>query len=330
MCRHSIGVPLLAVVAVCFGLAAHAPSLAANKSVAACRAFADLSAQQLQTSLAKNCGFKAGWNGTWQQNFDYCRNAEAESTNRIAHNRLVMMNRCENVCPGYAAAAVNDIRIATEGGCIRPGGTQGVTGPLARWSGDYQTHFGWCMSGVSDKVLNRERDVRATEAPRCQICTQYVATTAEFTSEQQQRQCSFDAFHGGDQWSTNGALHFRHCMARPLNEVQRWAAYQSTERHNMLQRCPSLSTQAMCKVAAAHAIAQRRVAVDNRCSFQNLADSRWNASERVHFEGCLLNPETAAPEEAAREALLKACSASARAVGPRPCPPAANSALTWR
>lgn len=108
------------------------PDAWAGKSVAECQAFAHQSLDMKRDALARNCGFPDNWIGTWQQNFDYCRSAEASSTDQIVHRRNVMMNMCTNVCPGYAAAAMNDIRIATEGGCLQGNTLVGVTGGAGR------------------------------------------------------------------------------------------------------------------------------------------------------------------------------------------------------
>jgi len=167
------------------------------------------------------------------------------------------------------------------------------------------------MSGVSDKVLNREHDVRATEAPRCQICSDYSKTTALQAQEQRQKHCDYDRFNGGDQWSTDPNLHFRHCMGYPLNQVRGWAQGQTAERQNELASCPSAATQAMCRRVATHAVEQRN-AIDTKtttgfCGLQGLDNSRWNKDYNVHYRGCLLNPQTSPGEEAARDAHLKEC-----------------------
>ena len=293
------------------------PALA-GKSVAECRVFADRSAAQLREAETRNCGFAAGWNGTWQQNYDYCRRAESESTDKIGHRPAVMMRMCTAVCPGYAAAAVDDIRIATEGGCIRNGQVTGVSGPIARWSGNYQAHFAWCMSGVSEATISRERDVRATEAPRCKICNDYAATTVRLAIQQKERQCDYDAFHSGHQWSTDPNLHFQHCMGYPIDAVRQWTQGQTNERDNLLSRCPSLQTKAMCNRHATRAIEQRAAATSHGCALEGgrLANSRWNADREVHFKGCLLNPETAGPEQQARDAYLQECGAISRGSPP--------------
>ncbi|HTF95089.1 MAG TPA: hypothetical protein VL995_03070 [Cellvibrio sp.] len=280
----------------------------AGKSTAECRAFADRSAAQLSESNTLNCGFPAGWNGTWQQNFDYCRSAESKSTDKIIHRRHVMMHMCKNVCRGYAEAAINDVRIATEGGCIKSGQTIGVTGPQGRWSDNYGAHFNWCMSEVS---INREREIRATEAPRCGICGNYATTTVKLAQQQKQRKCGYDDFHSEHQWSINRDLHFQHCFGHPINMVSAWTNVQTNERVNLLNQCPSQQTQEMCRYYAARAAQQRKLLDNSRnsCSFQNLANSRWNSDKKVHYKGCLLNPESTPSEDQARLKHLLECGA---------------------
>lgn len=297
---------LLFLIAVTFS-----PFVFAGKSTAECRAFADRSAAQLNESNTLNCGFATGWNGSWQQNFDYCRSAESESTDKIIHRRHVMMHMCKNVCRGYADAAVNDIRIATQGGCIGSGQTIGVTGPQGRWSGDYNNHFSWCMSGVSEATINREREVRATEAPRCGICGGYATATVNLAQQQKQRKCGYEDFHGGHQWSTDRGLHFRHCMGHPINVVTAWTNAQTSERTNLLNQCPSQQTQAMCRYYAGRAAQQRKLLgkVILSCGDQGYADSRWNADEKVHYKGCLLNPQSTPSEDKARLEHLVRCNA---------------------
>jgi hypothetical protein len=287
----------------------------AGKSVSECQAFAHRSADQLREATAKNCGFPAGWNGTWQQNFDYCRSAESESTDRIVHQRNVMMNMCTNVCPGYAAAAVNDIRIATEGGCINGNQLVGVTGPVGRWSGDDQAHFRWCMSGVSLGTINEERTIRATEAPRCQICGTYADKTIGQAQEQQRRGCGYEGYHSGHQWSPDRNLHFTHCMGHPIDVVRQWAQVQSSDRHNMLVNCPTPQQQATCRFFAMRAVQQRNLLANviHTCDYQGLGDSRWNGDWQVHYEGCIVNPHTTPGEDKARQEHLVACRAIPRA-----------------
>ncbi|MGR4874579.1 hypothetical protein [Pseudoxanthomonas sp. LARHCG66] len=294
------------------------PDAWAGKSVAECQAFAHQSLDMKRDALARNCGFPDNWIGTWQQNFDYCRSAEASSTDQIVHRRNVMMNMCTNVCPGYAAAAMNDIRIATEGGCLQGNTLVGVTGGAGRWAGDYATHFRWCMSGPSLGTIDRERRIRATEAPRCGICGRYADTTVQQAQVQQQKRCGYGSFHGGHQWSLERGLHFSHCMGHPIDRVQAWANAQTNDRANLLNRCPSLQTQATCRFYAQRA-AQQRAALDNvrfTCDFQGLDHSRWNPDEQVHFEGCLSNPQTTPGEDQAREQHLVACGASRKASPP--------------
>jgi hypothetical protein len=324
---------LICGFAVLLGAAGAAPAAFAGKPDAECRRFAAESQFQLKDSQTFSCGFPDGWNGNWQQNYDYCRRAEPESTDRIARNRSVMMHMCIHVCRDYANSAVSDIKTATEGNCLHPnvpGWMPGLSGPFARWSGGYDAHFAWCMSGVSLEVINKERQIRATEAPRCRICDEYAFKTEKQANEQKMRQCGYDGMHHGDQWSTDRWLHFRHCMGNPLDKVKAWANRQTVDRVNLLNKCPSPQTKEMCERVARRAVHQRE-AIDKKktvgfCGLQGLENSRWNKDFRVHYEGCLVNPSTAAGEENARDAHLAECGITGEADVPpaAPVPPPPN------
>lgn len=310
-------VPRWAAVAVWCAMAWSANAWA-GKSVAECQVFAHQSLDMKRDAVARSCGFPDNWIGTWQQNFDYCRSAEASSTDQIIHRRNVMMNMCTNVCPGYAAAAINDIRIAREGGCISGSALVGVSAGPGRWVDDYRAHFNWCMSGPSLGTIDRERQIRATEAPRCGICGRYADTTVRQAQAQQQQRCGYEGFHSGHQWSLDRSLHFSHCMGYSIDRVQAWVNAQTNDRTNLLNRCPSQQVQAMCRFYADRAAKQREAMKDVRytCDFQGLDHSRWNPSKQVHFEGCLANPETTPSEDQAREQHLVACGASRKASPP--------------
>jgi hypothetical protein len=197
------------------------------------------------------------------------------------------------VCRQYAQAAVNAFEQVRSRGC-----------PLsnARWQGNYDSHYGWCLQAPAEWVQletrHRENHLRVCLGESKAVACNEYATLAN--SAQQSNLGGNCGFTEG-RWHANFDDHLDWCLREPIEAANREIAI----RHAMLGICGRQEPYVRCDAYARDAVAQGQEAAARNCG---VSGPRWQAAYEDHLTWCVGQPaEVAASEAAARGGELSQC-----------------------
>jgi beta-lactam-binding protein with PASTA domain len=126
-----------------------------------CEEYARTVVAQYQQNLANRCGFTgARWSDDYQGHYGWCLTNSQALADSETHARANELNRCirdASRCEHYARTAVAQFQQNLANQC-------GFTG--ARWSSDYQGHYGWCLTN-SQAGAASETQARTEGLNRC-------------------------------------------------------------------------------------------------------------------------------------------------------------------
>ncbi len=118
-----------------------------------------------EQNLKNACGFKgATWSSDYGHHFNWCWNLETrQALAGETRKRFDLLNQCQNSanrkaeCDQYAKTAMAQFAQYRQRNCGK------LTG---QWGGDYQNHYGWCLS-VSSEQARRETEDRNNQLAKC-------------------------------------------------------------------------------------------------------------------------------------------------------------------
>ncbi len=198
-----------------------------------CRQYASTAVSQNQENLARKCGFTGTrWTSDYQGHYKWCMGVQQSYASSETLARANALRQCQSRpdhgprCQKYASTAVSQNRENQLRRC-------GYTG--ARWTGDYQGHYKWCMS-ASQSLADSETMARANALRQCKPqpnngprCQQYASTAVSQNQENLRRKCGYT----GARWTSDYQGHFRWCMAAPLDT----ASSETMARTDALNKC---------------------------------------------------------------------------------------------
>jgi hypothetical protein len=260
------------------------------RAAASCEAFARDAVAAAQRNVALGCGYGgARWSLDEAGHFRWCAGARQESADAEAAERRNGMANCER-CTRFAEDAMVAVGKNVANGCNFTG---------ARWHGDRNGHFRWCM-GARWEHVDVEWRHRNHDAEKCETCARYAREAAAAARANRERACG----NTGPAWSEDLNGHFSWCWNLESRAV---TVSETRARAEALRRC-DLNTAARrsdCQRYAGLAVSQQAENRDRRCGLESI---RWHDSHQNHFNWCMAVPASESAEhERFREAELTRC-----------------------
>jgi hypothetical protein len=217
------------VVGVLLLAACNAPTAASEQLN--CQAYAALAVAQQEQNIQMKCGFAGGrWSGDFNAHFKWCQTASMAKLTAEDKARKGALAQCakkpqedQQACQAYAEEAVKQQKANQAKNCGLKGGA---------WSGDYATHFSWCLKATAGQRTS-ENNARNQQLAGCftakktaeeqamkDACAQYAATAVGQQTENVNRKCNF----AGGAWNKDWNVHFKWCMAGHLNKSSQQTA----------------------------------------------------------------------------------------------------------
>ncbi len=179
---------------------------------ARCLAYAQKAMAQLSRSMDLKCRFKgAKWSRKRQEHLDWCLTVGPEQAAAMERARDEEMAQCvankEKApwCEEYAMESVLQYQRAVDGNCRQEG---------TLWSGDYGTHYDFCMNFSQNRTQN-ELGAREAQLAECAeqkerdgFCKDYAARAQKMYRASLDMKCDFT----GADWSDDFDDHYEYCL----------------------------------------------------------------------------------------------------------------------
>jgi hypothetical protein len=216
------------------------------------------------------------------------------------------------VCRAYAQKAVDAFGQNQARGCRYSN---------ARWQGDFNAHYNWCLAAPSVSVSHeaefRENELRVCLGEHKAVqCRDY----AILSSGQQASNLSGGCGFTGVRWQDNFDQHMKWCMGAPD-----WTVVNSEMniRFAMLGVCSKQEPFVRCDAYARKATQQGEEARLRNCGFTGV---RWTATYEQHLSWCIGEEASVADAETRnREGPLSQC----RTTSPIGASPPGPEACLW-
>ena len=185
----------------------------------------------------------------------------------------------QGFCSDYArnAVAANDQNMRQ--GCHLQG---------SRWSGDFQTHYSWCM-GVHREEANTESEARSADLGQCQQtanadaaakCDHYARISMVQIETAQKAHCSLPS--GDLRWGDNLDDRRQACLQAPMRVLE----HDIADREAVLATCLAAAGQPQeaCHAYVDKAMEQVAAAAANGC---DVSGPDWSSARAEHLHWCL-------------------------------------------
>ncbi|MDD3846396.1 MAG: hypothetical protein PHC90_08545 [Syntrophorhabdaceae bacterium] len=205
--------------------------------VARCQQYANAAVSHNKENLARKCGFTGTrWTSDYKGHYDWCFTAPQNLADSETRARADALRQCRTnqanrgpLCQQYARTAVSQNQQNLNKKC-------GYAG--ARWTGDYQGHYKWCL-GNQQSVADSETRARADALRQCQanqanrgpLCQKYASTAVSQNQQNLAKKCGYK----GARWTGDYQGHYKWC----LGNQQSVADSETKVRADELNRCQS-------------------------------------------------------------------------------------------
>jgi hypothetical protein len=283
---------------------------------ARCLAYAQKAMAQLSRSMDLKCKFKgAKWSRKRQEHLDWCLTVGPEQAAAMERARDEEMAQCvankEKApwCEEYAMESVLQYQRAVDGNCRQEG---------TLWSGDYGTHYDFCMNFSQNRTQN-ELGAREAQLAECAeqkerdgFCRDYAARAQKMYRASLDMKCDFT----GADWSDDFDDHYEYCLQATDEYAEQYLAACQAK----LDKCREqwerekdegdevdpLKAQ-RCQGYATTAVEQWKVADSMECGYWG---QLWNGNLEVHVEWCMgVTNEQLIDASNSRQAALYDCAA---------------------